>query len=236
MWRGEWRDYVQFLRRPALPTAKIPFGNEAARRVAALLAMDAVAMILFGIAVLMVLALGGEMPQHKLHDVDFTPRLILLMVLIGPLIEETSFRGWLSGTTRALGIFGTVGSVALIAVTARQLTGPLSGSTLAVLVVGLAVGLASVVKQLRDRETPAWFGTAFPWLYWASCLAFALIHLSNFSTGNSPLAVFWVAPQMISGTIFGYARVRFGMWANCLLHAAHNLAAVLIAASLPSGL
>jgi membrane protease YdiL (CAAX protease family) len=235
LWRGEWRNYLQFLRRPALPTARVACGSEAARRVAALLALDAVAMILFGIAVMLVLALGGEMPRHKLHGVDFTARLILLMVVIGPLMEETLFRGWLSGTARALGIFGTAGAVALIAIVARQLTGPLSGSTLAILVVGLLIGLAGVIKQLPDRDTPPWFRTAFPWLYWASCLAFAVIHLSNFATADSGFAVLWVAPQLISGTVFGYARVRYGMWANCTLHMAHNLAAVLIAASLPSG-
>ena len=84
------------------------------------------------------------------------------------------------------------------------------------------------------------FGSALRLLYpvaiWASTLIFGLVHLGNFqSLPNSVFAMAWVAPQLWSGTIYAFARVRLGFFGAFLLHAMSNAVvfSVIFAVGLP---
>ena len=58
-----------------------------------------------------------------------------------------------------------------------------------------------------------------------SCIAFGLVHVSNFTSitvANLLLAPLLVLPQVISGFIFAFARMRLGMIWCILLHTMHN--------------
>jgi hypothetical protein len=68
----------------------------------------------------------------------------------------------------------------------------------------------------------AFFARHFRWFYWGSALAFAGIHLSNFTEGNALFLLPLTLPQLLLGLILGYVRVHFGIWANTAFHAAHN--------------
>jgi len=64
----------------------------------------------------------------------------------------------------------------------------------------------------------------FPYIFYASAMIFGYVHFSNF-TGD--MKWFWIPlliiPQFMMGLVMGYARLRFGMLSNIMLHAVNNL-------------
>ena len=228
--REVWGDYVRFVRRPRLPAAPIGPSVAASRATLALFVLDLLVMLILAGIALLVVSLGAEMPRHALDGLKITGTLWLLIVMVGPVVEEAAFRGWLSGTPRAFGLYGSI-----IAVGAGLMLAPrLSWFATIGLGAALIAGLAGSLLWLRsDRPRPA-YQRLFPYLYWISCLAFGLVHLANLTIGQNRLAVLWVAPQLMLGTILGYARVKLGMWSNIILHMLHN--SVIMAVALGSGM
>lgn len=228
--REVWRDYIQFVRRPRLPEAPTGFGAAASRATLALFALDLLVMLILAGIALLVVSLGAEMPHHALDGLKITGTLWLLIVLIGPVVEEAAFRGWLSGTPRAFGLYGSLITVA----GGLMLVPRLNWSATIALGAALIAGLAGSLLWLRGDRASHGYQRLFPYLYWISCLAFGLVHLTNLTIGQNRLAVLWVAPQLVLGTILGYARVKLGMWSNILLHMLHN--SIIMAVALGSGM
>lgn len=67
----------------------------------------------------------------------------------------------------------------------------------------------------------------FPYLVYSSTLAFALVHLTNYSfTFNSDVWYIYpllVLPQMFTGTILVFLRVRFNFYHSVIYHMVWNL-------------
>ena len=98
-----------------------------------------------------------------------------------------------------------------------------------------AVLVASVVRVLLRTEpvkrvlSRIW-GDHFRSVFYISCFGFGLLHISNFrfpefTTETLMLAPLLVLPQIISGFIFAFARMRLGMIWCIVLHAAMNFLA-----------
>ena len=66
------------------------------------------------------------------------------------------------------------------------------------------------------------FERRFAWFYLGSALLFGLAHMSNYPLDRPWLLLPFVLPQAFAGLLFGFARVRHGMWANFTLHAGSN--------------
>jgi len=226
-----WRDYLQFVRWPSLPLHRTGFSSDAFQATAALFLLDVAAMAILACVALLIVSLGGEMPRHALDGIKLSAPLIVMIVVVGPVVEEAVFRGWLTGTPRSLSLYGTF----IIVAAAVMLTGSLDRTSAVTLFIALIVGIAGSLQWLSNDVPVRRYSRAFPWLFWVSSLAFALVHLTNLTIGHNRFAVLWVAPQLISGTIFGYARVRLGMWSNVVLHMAHNAVMILVAISLGMG-
>ena len=92
---------------------------------------------------------------------------------------------------------------------------------LSILVAGTLVAIYLLWRK-RGRPPMPFFQRHFRWFYFGSALAFASVHLTNFTEGNALILLPLTLPQFLLGLILGYARVRFGLWASVLLHAAHN--------------
>lgn len=230
---GEWRDYAGFLRRPWVPDrATGPDGRSLLATLRLLLldfALMAVLMAIGGIAY----AAGVEFPENALESLEWTPGVLLLIVLGAPVMEEVMFRGWLSG--RLGHVLATIVAVPALAMGSTVLAfdavgGP--GEHSIVLIPAAAAMLLvafAIVYALRHRGAARWFTRVFPLFFWLSALAFATIHIWNYPDDPGPLVLALVIPQLIAGTIFGYARVRYGLWSSILLHALHNGTAVTLA-------
>lgn len=151
------------------------------------------------------------------------PSLLLPAVaVLAPVCEELAFRGWLSGRPRALALLaGLLVAAGAVWVMQDGAAHPLAALAL---VGGVLGGLGGWLAW-RRRETPGWFVRAFPWLFWAHALVFALFHLSNYPRITMAL-VPMVLPQLWAGLVFGFIRMKVGLPAAILAHALGNLAAV----------
>ncbi len=182
---------------------------------------------LIGLAVLMPLLVGWQ----QLTGVSgpdafgkFPPRyLVPIVVLFAPVLEETVFRGWLSGRPRALWLL----SCAVLAIASIALAGPASPRAIMALLTAL-IAAAAGWTLLRRRPASAWFARSFAPMFYASAAIFALVHTMNFAHPGL-LSLPLVLPQLWSGLTLGYIRIRFGLPAAMATHAAANTAAITLA-------
>jgi hypothetical protein len=154
--------------------------------------------------------------------------------LIGPMSEEFIWRLPLRYTEVNLTISGLLATLFVV----RRLLLKLGvfGSTTRWLWSAVFAVLAASVVHVLLRTEPVkrvlsriW-GDRFRSVFYISCLGFGLLHISNFrfpefTTETLMLAPLLVLPQIISGFIFAFARMRLGMIWCIVLHAAMNFLA-----------
>jgi membrane protease YdiL (CAAX protease family) len=237
---GVWRQFGAFLRHPQLPDRVSGIRASALPALGKLFALDL--LLMFGLLAVAGIAsvLGFEMPPHMIDEMGLTTSLILFILIGAPIGEEVLFRGWLSGRlghvlgviVLALGTLVATGFYAtqVVPFEAHDLIEAMSKSVAYGLLTALPIALLPVYL-FRSRLAMQWFQRHFRWFYLGSALAFASIHLTNFTEGNALILLPLTLPQFLLGLILGYVRVTYGLWANILLHAAHNslfVAAILI--------
>ena len=228
--RGEWRAFGAFLRRPRLPEggpAPVKAGIVALVR---LYALDAVLMTILAAIGGLVLLAGADLPDNMLEQTEFTPGWIAAIVLGAPLIEELIFRSWLSGRPgHVIAAALMAAGAALAAAMGAAYVGEQAEMNVALSLIGAAVLAALVLFLLRRRAPMGWFRAIFPGLFWLVTLGFGFMHLFNFEAASLAILLPLTLPQIVAGTLFGYARVHYGLWASIALHAAHNGTAVSLA-------
>lgn len=221
---GEWRRFGAFLKRPTLDVAEqdgAPF-----RVLARIYVLDFLAMCILVLAATAAVAAGLYLPETAIAGMEFTPTLILAIVIGAPVFEELVFRSWLSGKPGHLLAVLAIAAGAL-GFGAAHVISPIAG--IGVFAVGLIGALAALIG-LYNRPAMSWFAKAFPGFFWFATASFALVHLANFEEGSLAMLLPLVLPQFLLGTMVGYLRVRIGLWAAIVLHAAHNATAVSLAA------
>ena len=213
----------------------MPVGAKGTLRILALDLMIIAAII---IVLMSVVAFGIELPENLNSTLEMNLTTAFLIVVLAPVLEEIVFRSWLSGRPAILS--------ALAILVAGLVLGPLVagiffpptegglglGATLTIL-VGLliaVVGAITAAIMLRGRPAPSWFAALFPAFFWLSCVAFALIHLLNYTEGTLAILLPLLIPQFILGTLAAYVRVHYGLIFAIALHAAHNGFALGVAA------
>ncbi|MCR2834154.1 CPBP family glutamic-type intramembrane protease [Parerythrobacter lacustris] len=216
--RGEWRRYFAFLRRPALPDKAAPVSGAT---LAATLRLYTLDLLLVGTLLslaLMAVAAGFVPPDNALAELEFNALTLFAIVVFAPVLEEIGFRGWLSGRAGAVLPILLLGAGFTAVMLAGQ-SNAMLGAGLFLLAAMAALVLAIV---LRKRPAWTWFQRFFPLFFWLSTVAFALVHIFNYTEGSFLALLPLVLPQFIAGSIFGYARVNYGLWSAMLLHILHN--------------
>jgi len=225
-----YRDVWSFAKRPQLVRPMATINRIFLFALAALFALDLA--LAEGVLLIegLVASAGHDFPDELQQEYSFADDF-LLMVLIGPAIEEMLFRGWLSGRIAALR-FAAIAwtSMALLVLDSYSGTGQLSTVSIVAYIL-LIVGLVqwSATKN-TDTHIPEWFVRHFAPIVWLSTLAFGLVHLGNFEGMTSPIDLIIVSSQTIGGLILAYTRTRLGLTAAIGQHAAFNLI-VLVEAS-----
>lgn len=222
---AEWRAFLRFLRRPALPDRADLSLKGSARALGPLLALDLLLMAAVLGAIGVATALGLKLPDHMLNGVKLTPVLVAFMIVGAPIGEEIIFRGWLSGRLgHVLGsVLCAIAAGGLMAGVALTAAGHAAGSATSIAGFGALVLAAVLVFVLRKRDAGNWFQRHFAWFYYGSALAFAAMHLTNFAgAGPSPAQLPMVMPQFVLGLILGYLRVSRGLATGIALHMLHN--------------
>lgn len=212
------RQAFAFFKRPqALRPAAGPWAPQF-RPLLALLALNLAGLfLLLPLLVAYTKAMGIEPPQMT-RDIP-KAALLPLAVLVLPVLEEIAFRGWMTGKRWQLLLLATLAGFAVAVAVGEMLELPLL--ELAAL-VGLPLVLGIGLWKMTDRSgTPAWFARQFKWWFWGGSLVFAVFHYSNYNSTGWALAPV-VLPQLWSGLIFGFVRLRFGILRAMLLHCASN--------------
>lgn len=138
-----------------------------------------------------------------------------LVVVWAPVIEEMVFRFGLRQPGRALWLAPIL------------LVGLFFGRN-GLVQVGVLVAGTAVVLALSGQRWPGSrlrrYSLAFPWVFHGVTLAFAGLHLANFSltTSSMWLLPLMILPQWVTGLVLGWLRVRFGIGASIMLHALFN--------------
>lgn len=223
------REFGLFLRRPRVI---VPSGL---RSPADRVAWGWLALLLIGgLAGVLMPLLGWWQAQLGLPSPDafdgMAPALLIpAVVLAAPVAEELLFRGWQTGRARALWLALCAGAALLALLGFRQIGALPALGLLLVLLVAAPLGW----WKLRHRAgAPGWFLAAYPPVFHAVAIGFALAHLVNYPALRLA-ALPMVLPQFWAGLVLGYMRQRIGLVPAMLAHAASN--AFMLALALLAG-
>lgn len=213
------RELWQFLKRPEVLK---PTGLRAPGALPAILGIIG---LYLGVQLLLMLPFlkywqsAFELPSPDAFG-KIDPKLLpWLVVIVAPFLEELIFRGWQTGTRRALGMLVCMIVVGLALTYVQQgLSTVIAGSLVLGGAVAALVGWFTLGKR---REPLGWFAKFYPAIFYLVVAVFALSHLSNYDTFTL-LAVPMVLPQAWGALLLGFARQRIGLTGSILAHAVVN--------------
>ncbi|MEP6875238.1 MAG: CPBP family glutamic-type intramembrane protease [Burkholderiales bacterium] len=164
--------------------------------------------------------------ESKFPD-KVTPRLLFLALVFAPIGEELLFRAGLRRADYTLAIGPALLTLAIA---------PWVRTTFVVLAAWAIAALA--INRLLARHTLRRPGARFAlgrrfiahyaWIFWGYTVAFALMHIGNYS-GSGPrgtVVPLLVLPQFVIGTVLGYLRLRDGLRSSMLMHFLVNCSAM----------
>lgn len=154
--------------------------------------------------------------------------VVPMVIVVAPMVEEALFRGWLTGRPRALWLLGCGTMLAALGLDVVPGMAP-TGTTITVLAMVVIAPAGWFV--LRRRPALAVMRAGFPVVFYASALAFALVHLANYPS-ISLAAVPLVLPQLWTGLTAGFVRMQIGLPGSVALHALSNTLALALAVGL----
>lgn len=183
----------------------------------------------FALVTLPLMLLTEAGPSITLRHTFSQPILAvaIAVVVIGPLVEEVIFRGWLTGTWRSLA--GSAFFLAIFYGGAAVMTDLDIGAP-GVKQLGIAIlGLAAIwlLRPIDSGPRVKGYERAFPFLFWGQGIVFGLLHYQNVATNSPALAVLMTLPLIVCAWLWGYARVVLGLGGAVLLHAAYNVPPVI---------
>ncbi len=225
------RDLLMFLRAPKLTDHEVQTTGQMTGKPGDLIWLFAVnCMIVAAIAIVLfpIMLASGVTMSNSMSDLFERPvwQIFLIVVIAGPIVEELMFRSWLSGTPRLL--FPVSGLILWMGLTYsyEQLgwPGPAAMGTAPLLALIAGAVLICVIIFWK-RPVPGWYIRIFPLVFWVQALLFGSVHVFNYAGDNPAALLPFVLPQTIGGLIWGYARIRYGWWANIAMHMAYNLLA-----------
>lgn len=226
---AELRAFLAFLRNPdPEPTNDLSRGSRIALWFWLFLFAITVTVTAGLLALPLIITSDATPGDNLLAAFDQPPvAVILTIVLLGPLIEEMIFRGWLTGTLRAMGgvtvflavVFGGPWLLRRISPDAITL-----GTQVALAVTGIALFIA--IQRYGSDASAIWYRRIFPLVFWAQGAVFGGLHFANIANGPLALSLVAVTPLVICGWLWGYARLTLGFGAAWLLHAAYNVPSV----------
>lgn len=137
--------------------------------------------------------------NHKILDMIKTFPVVMLLILtvvIGPMIEELIFRLYLRYKNNYA--------------------------------LHFLISIVSLTGVRNEQKAETFFISLwkkrYKFIFYFSAMIFGLIHITNYEFSYTILLLspILVAPQIISGLIIGYLRVRMGFVSGLVLHSLHN--------------
>lgn len=183
----------------------------------------------FALLTVPLMLLTEAAPSSTLRQTFSQPILavVIAVVVVGPLIEEIIFRGWLTGTWRSLA--GSALFLAIFYGGAALMKDAVFGLPGVKQLCLAFLGMAAIwlMRPIDSGPRVMGFDRAFPFLFWGQGIVFGLLHYQNVSATLPALAVLTTMPLIVCAWLWGYARIVLGLGGAVLLHAAYNVPAVI---------
>lgn len=222
-------EFIVFIRRPNIRSVVELSGREKARTGIGLFILSIVTTILFGVLALPLILATDLTPGDQLYEAlsGSAWAVLLSVVILGPLVEEIIFRGWLSGTWRSV-LASAFGLTAIYGGSALLDPYLVEGSAIKPLIPAAgAIAIFSAFSSLDNANRIFGFERVFPFVFYAQAVAFGTLHFQNYAASSSAIALFATLPLIACGLIWGYARIRLGLASAVILHAAYNVPAAI---------
>ncbi|SHH04337.1 CPBP family glutamic-type intramembrane protease [Pollutimonas bauzanensis] len=176
----------------------------------------AVNLAFLGPIAVMAAGAGGATHRLDIHNIPW-----LQALLWAPVVEELVFRYGLRRIAQAWWL--------VPAAVGAMLMGPQWSAILLVTGIFVVCWLPYLFGMPCARRSLAWrhrllYRRCFPWVFHATSLLFAAVHLYNFNLHQTPLWLMplLVLPQWLTGLVLGWLRVKRGIGASMLLHGIFN--------------
>lgn len=159
---------------------------------------------------------------------DYGNYAFLIIVLVVPFIEELIFRLPLDLKKRSIGI---AFSILIFRFSGNSLLGFDISNSYDLLRLFSAINVYILIKKyFPEKWLDTFKGENFKYVFYTLSVIFALVHISNFSTSDMRLWVFYpiyVLPQFFMALIMSNIRMQYGLMWSFLLHALINLPSIL---------
>lgn len=158
---------------------------------------------------------------------------ILWMVILGPLLEEMSFRLYLNWKIPFLIISSTLIGLGFFSKEYLH-TGILSPDnwTNKILFIVVNVFLFSILCISFKIEIEKFGLKYFKYIFYFSILLFGFMHIQNYTVNVNPktilLTPFLIMPQLLGGLNSAYIRIKYGILWSYFAHALLNSVAVML--------
>jgi len=153
----------------------------------------------------------------------------LINYLIMPFMEELKYRLFLIFKPVNISITFFIVSFSIISLLNKSSIFEFDRFFLPKFISSILIGISVFLvlnRELRIRDffEKVWI-KYFKYFFYFSVLIFGISHLNKYSLspGIYFLSPLLIAPQLISGTIWGYVRVKYGIFWSTLHHIIHNL-------------
>ena len=151
-------------------------------------------------------------------DLKNTWTIYLFIVIIAPISEEIVFRYGLRYSKTVISCLICLPFYWIIKHTVSENYIPLAIGFSLLFILILRFSLKPFDIQLEKLWT-----RGFPFFFHVFAITFGLIHLSNYSNINNYfLAIPLVSSQIVSGYVFGFIRMKFGLIYSMGLHSVWN--------------
>ena len=172
--------------------------------------------------------LFAHIGSNAINRLNFLQIKTWLLFAFAAILEECSFRGFLSSTQKGLqltltGIFFIIGNTILSSPGFIRL-GNWRGDAIYLSAVFVLAAVSFVVSLSIARRTAGLLSPLirnnFSILLWVSSVIFALSHISNYHDRQHTdlLYIPLILPQLSLGILLGFVRVRFGLFYSIACH------------------
>ncbi len=148
--------------------------------------------------------------------------IILIVIFIGPISEELTFRLGLkySNIKTALNLGLLIGLIPSFL--PQNFFSDLLPRVLLTLLVSLSAFI--VLKRIKKEKIQSWYTKHFRVLIYLSIFLFGIAHISNYTDLQKVwfLIPLLIAPQLLAGALFAFIRSVYGLKYSIYLHMLHN--------------
>jgi membrane protease YdiL (CAAX protease family) len=164
----------------------------------------------------------GVMPEYTQSPTERVSSMqdsLLYAMILFPIMEELAFRLYLKPTRVNVSVSSFLLTYMLISNFVFHTSSFCETQLGLRLLISLVVAMG--VDVLYRRPLKVRYGL----LFYGSALLFGLVHIYHYDYAKPQVlvvAVLLCAPQILSGVVLGYTRVKYGIIGSIVLHACHN--------------